>query len=212
LAALWRYPCYDCWEENGNDIHTYTLASIHAGLASLGALLDDEKSRCVSKEIRSYLLDELAHGGYFRKSLKQKIVDASLVSIAVPFSILPANDLLIEQTIAGIVRDIGFDNVGVHRFFGDRYYGGGIWVLLSAWLGWFYAESGNIGPAVKILRWIEKQANADGELPEQICEDLYSVNDCLKWKTKWGEPASPLLWSHAMYLLLHLSLEKHGIL
>ncbi|NPV40674.1 MAG: glycoside hydrolase [Anaerolineae bacterium] len=212
LAALWRYPCFDCWEENGEDIHTYTLAAIHAGLASLGKLLEDEESTRISNEIKSYLLIDLVHGGIFKKSQKKNIVDASLISIAVPFSILPADDLLVKQTIDVIVRDLGYRNVGLHRFHGDVYYGGGIWILLSAWLGWYYSESGRTSQALDILRWITAQAAEDGGLPEQLCEDLYSQKECKQWRLKWNEPANPLLWSHAMYILLYLSLEKSGAL
>jgi len=212
LAALWRYPCYDCWEENGEDIHTYTLAAIHAGLASLGKLFEDEESIRIADEIKSYLLIELASGGIFKKSKKRDIVDASLISIAVPFSILPVDDLLVTQTIDMIVRDLGYRNVGLHRFRGDVYYGGGIWILLSAWLGWYYAESGQASLALDILRWIEAQAAENGGLPEQLCVDLYSQEECKQWRFKWNEPANPLLWSQAMYMLLYLSLEKNGAL
>jgi len=31
---------------------------------------------------------------------------------------------------------------GVHRYATDTYYGGGEWVLLTAWLGWYYTKIG----------------------------------------------------------------------
>jgi isomaltose glucohydrolase len=34
LTALWDRPCYDCWEEFPDEVHTYTLAAIHGGLAA----------------------------------------------------------------------------------------------------------------------------------------------------------------------------------
>jgi GH15 family glucan-1,4-alpha-glucosidase len=34
LAALWRVPCYDCWEERGTDVHISTLCAIYAGLVA----------------------------------------------------------------------------------------------------------------------------------------------------------------------------------
>jgi GH15 family glucan-1,4-alpha-glucosidase len=211
LAALWQYPCYDCWEEN-DDLHAYTLASICAGLASLGKQFEDEKSLQTAAEIKTFLSENFIHKGYFCKSKNQHIVDASLISLAVPFSIFSIDDMVIEQTIAQIAADISVNGVGLHRYFGDNYYGGGIWILLSAWLGWLYAESGKTENALAILHWIEKQANSEGELPEQICEDLYSREACSKWKEKWGDPAIPLLWSHAMYMILYLSLKEHACL
>jgi hypothetical protein len=38
-------------------------------------------------------------------------------------------------------------------------------------------------------------------LPEQTGE-LLRPDRYRPWVEKWGEPASPLLWSHAMYLTL----------
>jgi GH15 family glucan-1,4-alpha-glucosidase len=51
------------------------------------------------------------------------------------------------------------------------------------------------------LDWIEAQAADDGALPEQSGDRLRP--ECYAaWVERWGPPASPLLWSHAMYLIL----------
>ncbi len=34
LAALWDQPSFDCWEENGGEIHVSTLAAVYAGLVA----------------------------------------------------------------------------------------------------------------------------------------------------------------------------------
>ena len=38
-------------------------------------------------------------------------------------------------------KDLRFPNGGVYRYREDVYYGGGEWILLSAWLGWYYSLS-----------------------------------------------------------------------
>ncbi|MCK9906095.1 hypothetical protein MXD81_09950, partial [Microbacteriaceae bacterium K1510] len=104
------------------------------------------------------------------------------------------------QTVHTIERDlcIGY---GVHRYRGDTYYGGGIWLLLSAWLGWYYARTGERERAVDVLRWLESKWTENG-LPEQLQEHLFSPEAYSKWIDRAGQPATPLLWSHAMYLIL----------
>jgi isomaltose glucohydrolase len=89
--------------------------------------------------------------------------------------------------------------LGYHRHADDEYYGGGEWPILAAFTGWARHVLGlDASPA---LEWIGAAANDDGTLPEQIGERLKP--GCYKpWVDRWGEPASPLLWSHAMYLTL----------
>jgi len=51
-----------------------------------------------------------------------------------------------------------------------------------------------------VVAWTLKMRD-DGMLPEQTGERLRP--ECYKpWVERWGEPAVPLLWSHAMYLTL----------
>ncbi len=96
--------------------------------------------------------------------------------------------------------------VGRQRYVGDTYYGGGEWVLLAAWLGWYYIEAGEWERARELLRWVEAQADADGHLPEQVSEHLLAPDRFAEWEARWGPVAKPLLWSHAMYLILHHNL------
>ena len=89
--------------------------------------------------------------------------------------------------------------LGYHRHLDDEYYGGGEWPVLAGLVGW--ARSVNGLDAKAQLAWIEAQATADGALPEQSGEklrpELYGA-----WVARWGSSALPLLWSHAMYLIL----------
>ena len=86
---------------------------------------------------------------------------------------------------------------GVHRHLDDGYYGGGEWLLLVALLG--LAEPDR---ADDCLDWIAAHATEDGELPEQSRDYLLHAEQLQPWIERWGPPACPLLWSHAMFLTL----------
>jgi GH15 family glucan-1,4-alpha-glucosidase len=92
--------------------------------------------------------------------------------------------------------------LGYHRHRDDEYYGGGEWPLLAGLVGWARMTLGLDASAQ--LAWIEAQSDVRGELPEQAGEllrpELYG-----EWVAKWGQPAKPLLWSHAMHLILRSS-------
>jgi GH15 family glucan-1,4-alpha-glucosidase len=88
--------------------------------------------------------------------------------------------------------------LGYHRHAADEYYGGGEWPILAAFTGWARHTLGLDASAQ--LAWIEAAAK-DGTLPEQTGERL-RPGRYRPWVERWGEPAVPLLWSHAMYLTL----------
>ena len=97
---------------------------------------------------------------------------------------------------------------GLHRYAADTYYGGGEWVLLTAWLGWYYAELGEAAKARAALRWVEAQADSHGQLPEQVPTNLIDLDYLQPWRERWGEIANPLLWSHAQYLIAAAKLSQ----
>jgi GH15 family glucan-1,4-alpha-glucosidase len=88
--------------------------------------------------------------------------------------------------------------LGYHRHVDDEYYGGGEWPILAAFTGWARHTLG-LDPTAQ-LAWIEAAAK-DGLLPEQTGERLRPER-YRPWVERWGEPAVPLLWSHAMYITL----------
>jgi isomaltose glucohydrolase len=96
---------------------------------------------------------------------------------------------------------------GVHRNVEDTYYGGGEWLLLTAMLGLCYAYLGRDEAAAAKLAWIAEHADAEGRLPEQAQDHLLAPEMYRPWVEKWGPPASPLLWSHAMFLTLASELQ-----
>jgi GH15 family glucan-1,4-alpha-glucosidase len=206
LIGLWKYPCFDCWEEKPDRIHTYTLASIFGGLNNLACFFKDDIAKQAADEIRSFVLQNLVQNDYFIKHMGSSEIDANLLGLALPYEIIDMNDENMKRTIDLIEKQLQPSSIGVHRYPSDSYYGGGSWVLLTAWLGWYYSKTGRNTHARQILDWIEHQTTKNGELPEQVKEDLLVPSKYNEWVNRWGDIASPLLWSHSMYLILYKAL------
>jgi GH15 family glucan-1,4-alpha-glucosidase len=215
LEALWQRPCYDCWEEFPEQVHPYTLAAIYGGLQA-SERLTGKNHAPVTRAIRQQLLDNAQAHGHFVKFGGSPAVDASLLGLAVPYGVVAPEDPLMTRTVEKI-RGALLRHGGLHRYAADTYYGGGAWVLLSAWLGWYYAELAKNGadPETKfqenileLKNWIAALAKGDSELPEQAPQDLNDPPFYSEWVERWGEIASPLLWSHAKYIILVKSLEE----
>jgi GH15 family glucan-1,4-alpha-glucosidase len=200
LESLWQLPNFDCWEEHPDKIHPYTLAAIYAGLEAY-CRLDPSWDPATAQKIRKSILTNSQMEGHFVKYLGTPEVDANLIGLAVPYGIVSPSDPRMVATIRKIEADLVRD-WGTHRYSADTYYGGGAWILLTAWLGWYFAEAGQKGKAAKCLDWIREQANAQGELPEQVPHHLNAPTFYPEWTSRWGEIATPLLWSHAFYIVL----------
>ena len=124
------------------------------------------------------------------RSLAEDRLDASL--LVLPFLGYEADDA-VQAVEEALVSPGG----GVHRGLDDDYYGGGEWLLLTAFLGLARPER-----AEEALSWVAAHATEDGLLPEQSQDHLLSPGTYERWVAKWGPPPCPLLWSHAMYLVL----------
>lgn len=227
LRSCWRLPCFDCWEEHGNQVHTSTLACLAGGMGSLARHTGDRASAVLAAEIRSHLLSHGVSNGRLTKFCGQRAdrmvrlpdaranspasvgreVDASLLWAAVPFGVLDPSDPVMANTVAEIERTLTVGG-GVRRYARDTYYGGGLWLLLSAWLGWYYCRVGRVAEARSCLAWIEAQADEAGRLPEQVSESLVDPACLQPWVDAWGPVAKPLLWSHAMYLVLYVEIAE----
>ncbi|WP_376791925.1 glycoside hydrolase family 15 protein [Thermoflexus sp.] len=215
LSALWARPCYDLWEEHPHYQHPYTLAAIYAGLRAAGTLLGAEGHALieVAEQVRRFVLTHGVQEGRLVKYIPPAPdpayrIDASLVGVATPYRLLPPEDPLMRATVASIERELRCPGGGVHRYRADTYYGGGEWVLLAAWLGWYYMEVAEIQRARELLDWVEAQADAEGHLPEQVSGHLLAPERYGEWEARWGPVAKPLLWSHAKYLILRCALQS----
>jgi len=202
LAALWRIPCLDLWEEHLDNIHPYTLSAIYAGLRAAGELTGHTGWLAIADEIRRFVLEHCVQDGHLVKYVGSEATDASLLGVATPYRLLAPDDPIMRATVARIEADLRHQAGGVHRYADDTYYGGGEWVLLTAWLGWYYVEVGEQARARELLAWVEAQADEEGNLPEQVPQTLNNPPTLQPWVERWGPIASPLLWSHAMYLIL----------
>ncbi|MCL4515687.1 MAG: glycoside hydrolase family 15 protein [Firmicutes bacterium] len=207
IAAFWNIPCYDCWEEFGDKIHLSTLACLYGGLQAAADLTGRRELLATAGRIRQFILENGVADSHFVKHLGWPEVDASLLWLAIPFRVFAPDHPLLQATVAEIERTLAAG--GVKRYAKDTYYGGGEWIILTAWLGWYYTEMGRDAEARKLLRWIEARAGANGWLPEQVPENLNNPEFYPVWQKRWGAIANPLLWSHAMYLVLQFALKNN---
>lgn len=208
VEAYWDVPNYDCWEEHGDRIHTSTLACLFGGLSSVGKALGRRDLEQAAARIKRYVLSRLTRGERLVKDSGSDEPEASTLWAIVPFGMLAPDDPVAVGTVKSIEEVLV--GGGVRRYPSDTYYGGGEWVILAAWLGWYYVLIGMPQRAREFLRWIVARANDRGELPEQVPSNLNCPRFYQTWVNRWGNIAQPLLWSHAMYLVLAKALEKGG--
>lgn len=213
LVAVGTRACYDWWEEHVEQRHVSTLAAVRAGLlaAAGSGLLSPElaaAARATAAECRDLALSGVTAGRatdpaapHLAKWLGSDAVDASLASCVVPFALVDPGDPLAAATLDAVARDLDVAG-GVHRFAADVFYGGGQWPLLSCLLGWNLAATGDVEGARRHLAWAVSQADAAGDLPEQVPDHLLAPDHRQEWIDRWGPVARPLLWSHGMLLIL----------
>lgn len=211
LTALWQYPSYDCWEEFRDHIHPATLSAVYGGLRAVQSIAPELVSPGLPDAIQRFVLEKaITPDGHFMKYLGNSAVDSSLLWIALPYQLVPVDDIRYQATVAKIERDIHRPGGGVYRYRSDTYYGGGEWLLLTLWLAWVYCTQGQLNQAHELVRWVESQASPSGEMPEQVAGHLLAPEYHDQWISRWGTSASPLLWSHGMYLLLKSLLKDRG--
>ncbi len=211
LAALWQTPCYDCWEERGNNVHISTLAAIYAGLSAAERLVPTLNFQHVCKEIKDFIMMHgLTPTGELAKSVGIDAVDANLLLAALPeCGLLAPDDPLMKRTIARIERELLAEGHGIHRHIEDTYYGGGAWILLGLWLAWHYTQIGNPVRAQQLVRWSESHTDQNGNLPEQVNNSMFDPSYYDGWVAQRGEIANPLLWTHAKYIIVQHALQQH---
>lgn len=215
LMTFWHFPNFDCWEELPDYVHSSTLACVFGGLRALGEMEGRQELVNRAEEIRTFIFDHAVREGRFVKSIQcidekwqhvEPGVDASLLWLALPFGVVSTTDPRMVSTVEAIEAQL--KHGGIQRYASDSYYGGGEWLLLTAWYGWYKAEQGDTDEAKRCQQWIASKADALGRLPEQVPDALRNPSAYSDWVNKWGEPALPLLWSHAMYVVLSYRLSR----
>jgi GH15 family glucan-1,4-alpha-glucosidase len=208
LEALWHLPNYDCWEEFRDEIHLSTLGAIYGGLRAVQTMEPALITSGLPERIQQFALEKgVASEGHFMKFLGNPAVDASLLWLAIPFQLVPVDDPRFLRTLEKIERDILHPEGGLYRYHADTYFGGGKWLLLTCWLAWTYLERNLPEKARELLAWVEQQATSTGDMPEQTHQHPLDASYYQPWVERWGTSACPLLWSHAMYLIVLMKLE-----
>lgn len=213
LCTFWASPFFDWWEENGDRRHPSSLAPIRCGLLAASGWEELDaglraRAADVAREIADLIAASGVHDGHLTKHLGTEEVDGSLVACITPFELYPIGHSVATATIDRVERELAPG--GVYRFLDDTYYGGGEWILLAGFLGWHHAEAGGLDRARELVDWIADQADASLDLPEQVDTRALHPERIAEWVERWGPSASPLLWSHAMYLTLAASLGMTG--
>ena len=211
LATFWQIPSFDWWEENFGHQHVASLGSMAAGLsrASLWPEISSTSQTLATKAAADIMLLISNHGlvdGHLAKWIDGEGLDASLVALIAPFALFDASDEIALSTINAVSITLG--RLGTFRHLEDEYFGGGRWPLLSCFLGLALVSIKQIDQATEILTWVGSLANEKLELPEQLPEDLQRPHLRAEWIARWGEPAIPLLWSHAMFLSLYYAIRE----
>ena len=212
LLASWQRPCYDWWEEHAQHVHVSTLACIAAGLDAVAraGLVDDAQSAAIASttaEIRELVATRGTADGHLIKWLGSTAVDGSLAAAIAPLGFVDAGTDLGRATIDVLEAHLAVDG-GVHRYLGDTFFGGGQWPLLTCFLGLAHIAAGDRDRAAEYFDWVAGTATADLHLPEQVTHHLIAPRMQQPWIDRWGTVATPLLWSHAMFLRLGLELGR----
>lgn len=212
LSQFWKAPSFDWWEESFGYQHVSTLGCIAAGL---DAVRDWEEispdlrasADVCATEIRNHVMKNGVIADHLTKWIGSNAVDGSLAALIAPLGWIE-DQLIIDKTLDAISDQLG--ELGTHRHLEDVYFGGGPWPLLSVFLALGRAQQGDISKAERTLEWVAACANEALELPEQLATDLLHPETRQEWIEKWGVPAEPLLWSHAMFLILKKEVEKYS--
>lgn len=202
VRASWALESFNCWEEFDGGEHASTLGAAVAGLDGAARLLGDATWADEAARVRTALFDGFVRDGRFTRGREDDRPDASLLWLGVPFGVVPLDDPRLEATVSVIRRELHRPGGGVYRYRGDTYYGGGEWILLACSLGWHEARTGNLDAVEPIREWVRAQARPNGDLPEQVTDHSQEPEMVAPWLQRWGPVATPLLWSHAMYLIM----------
>jgi oligosaccharide amylase len=211
-------PSYNLWEERFG-VHTYTAASVYAGLCAAGRfaeILGKERSEQnfsrIAEEMREAIITHLydAETGVFYRSLTidprgmtvyDRTIDASSAYGIFMFGVLPVEDerLIKAITLTKERLTVRTPVGGIARYEGDQYFKSGNnvpgnpWFITTLWYTQYTiarAKNDHDLDQVRLdLNWVERNALRSGILSEQL--NPY---------TREQISAAPLTWSHAEYI------------
>jgi GH15 family glucan-1,4-alpha-glucosidase len=195
-------PCYDLWEERFG-VHTYTVASVIAGLRAAGnfarLFLDTslaEKYDNTAEEIKGGLTKHLYHNGLKRYARSGYRKGKGYV--------LPPKDPRMVETMEAIHQQLWLNTPveGCARYQNDVYHRpddsladipGNPWFISTLWLAEYYIACAQslqeLREAIPYLEWCAKNALPSGVLAEQV----HPLNSS-------PLSVSPLTWSHSSFV------------
>ncbi|MDR1386570.1 MAG: glycoside hydrolase family 15 [Propionibacteriaceae bacterium] len=212
LVSSWDRPCYDWWEEHDDEIHISTLGCVLAGLKAVvarSAVTGEraEQARSAAQAVEDTIWRQGVADGHLVKWIGSQELDGSLSALLAPLAVVDPNSELGLGTVAALEDQLLADG-GVYRFRADTFFGGGRWPLLTCFLGLARQAQGDRRGALDCLDWAGGTATPSGDLPEQVDGGLLLDRSWKQpWIDRWGAVATPLLWSHAMYLRLAAALD-----
>ncbi len=160
------------------------------------------RSKCVSTST-----SRRPHDGRFVKSSQNDDVDSSILWLSTPFNVVAHDDDVMVETVRAIEEQLELRG-GLRRYPTDVYYGSGAWPILTASLGLHYVSTGDVARAENQLDWILARFDDKGRLGEQYFGETRDPEHYRDWVARWGESANNLTWSHAMFVLLALELNR----
>jgi len=212
---------FDLWEERFG-VHTYTVAVTYAALKAAGEFaktfrdydLMDKYNQAADKMARAY--DEKFYSkekGYYARSIINGKTDFTVDSQNMAlflFGMKEPNDEKIKRNMEIIMDKLWVKTIGgIARYEGDMYQRvkddknipGNPWIITTLWASRYFALIGNKERSISLLKWVTEHAQRSGVLPEQI--NPYD-----------GSPlsVSPLVWSHAEYIITVDELTKRNII
>lgn len=207
LATFALNPCYDVWEESGTALHSSTLACVYGGLVTAAGLLHDDELLRTADVVRTRLETDAARLSLYAKSSENESVDSSSLWLHAPFHVVDANDPFFIETVKVIVEMLTFEG-GLRRYADDTYFGSGSWPVLTASLGWHYTEIGDLEGAKLCRDWVASHFDDVGHLGEQFGGERRDRVHYDEWVERWGPPALDLTWSHAMFIVLEVAINR----
>jgi len=214
-------PSFDLWEERFG-VHTYTVAVTYAALKAAGEFaktfrdydLMHKYNEAAEKMARAY--EEKFYSkekGYYARSIINGKLDFTVDSQNMAlflFGMKETNDEKIKRNMEIIMDKLWVKTIGgIARYEGDMYQRmkddknipGNPWIITTLWASRYFALIGNKERSISLLKWVTEHAQRSGVLPEQI--NPYD-----------GSPlsVSPLVWSHAEYIITVDELTKRNII
>ncbi|MCL4344702.1 MAG: glycoside hydrolase family 15 protein [Nitrososphaerota archaeon] len=211
---------YDLWEERFG-IHTYTVATTYAALKAASEFAKTFRENDLSEKY-SLAADRMASAfegrfysqerGYYARAIingsPDFTVDSQNMALFI-FGMKDPADPKLRSNMDAIMQKLWVKGVGgLARYEGDMYQRvkddnqipGNPWIITTLWASRYFAMTGNHDRSLSLLKWVIDHSQHSGVLPEQV--NPYD-----------GSPlsVSPLIWSHAEYIITVIELLKKGI-